>query len=42
MTLGALATMQAGLQALGIAHDPSGLAAAASVIAMPGGGPVLK
>jgi alanine-glyoxylate transaminase/serine-glyoxylate transaminase/serine-pyruvate transaminase len=33
MTLGALAAMQAGMQALGIAHGAGGLAAAASVIA---------
>ena len=33
MTLGALAAMQAGMQALGIPHDPSGLAAATRVIA---------
>jgi alanine-glyoxylate transaminase/serine-glyoxylate transaminase/serine-pyruvate transaminase len=33
MTLGALAAMQSGMQALGIAHDPSGLAAATRVIA---------
>ena len=33
MTLGALAVMQAGMQALGIAHDPAGLAAATKIIA---------
>ncbi|MEO8244225.1 MAG: aminotransferase class V-fold PLP-dependent enzyme [bacterium] len=33
MTLGALATMQAGMQALGIAHDAVGLTNAAKVIA---------
>jgi alanine-glyoxylate transaminase/serine-glyoxylate transaminase/serine-pyruvate transaminase len=33
MTLGALAVMQAGMQALGIPHSPDGLTAAAGVIA---------
>ena len=33
MTLGALAVMEAGLQALGIAHGPGALAAAAAVVA---------
>ena len=33
MTLGALAVMQAGLQALGIAHGPGALDAAAAVVA---------
>jgi len=33
MTLGALATMQAGMQALNIAHNPAGLTAAANIIA---------
>lgn len=33
MTLGALAVMEAGMQALGIAHGPGALAAAAAVIA---------
>jgi alanine-glyoxylate transaminase / serine-glyoxylate transaminase / serine-pyruvate transaminase len=33
MTLGALAVMQAGMAALGIAHDPGGIAAAARVVA---------
>ncbi|MBC7477078.1 MAG: alanine--glyoxylate aminotransferase family protein, partial [Pseudorhodobacter sp.] len=33
MTLGALATMQAGMQALNIPHNPEGLTAATKVIA---------
>jgi len=33
MTLGALAVMEAGMQALGIAHGPGALAAAAAVAA---------
>ena len=36
MTLGVLAVMEAGLQALGIAHGPGGLQAAAAVVAQPG------
>jgi alanine-glyoxylate transaminase/serine-glyoxylate transaminase/serine-pyruvate transaminase len=33
MTLGALAVMEAGLSALGIAHAPGGVQAAAGVVA---------
>lgn len=36
MTLGALAVMEAGLQALGIPHGPGGVAAAAGVVAKAG------